>query len=258
MKVAILAGGYGSRISEESHLRPKPMIEIGYRPIIWHIMKIYSHYGFNDFVVLLGYKSYVIKEYFANYWLHQSDVVVETASSRIEIRNNKSEDWRVTLLDTGLETMTGGRISRARECLGDGTFMLTYGDGVSDVDITRVLEFHKRHGKAVTMTAVQPEGRFGRLQIAEHGRVPDFLEKPLGDDAWINGGFFICEPAVFDAIKAGDATTFEREPLECLAEAGELMAWKHDGFWMCMDTMRDKERLTELWENDDAPWKVWK
>lgn len=256
MKVLILAGGYGTRISEESDIKPKPMIEIGGKPIIWHIMKHYSAYGFNEFVLLLGYKSYVIKEYFANYYLHNSDVTIDTAKKSIEVHNNYSENWKITLLETGLDTMTGGRVKRAKDYVGNEPFFLTYGDGVSDVNIKELLEFHKKHGKKITMTSIQPEGRFGALKIEENNKITSFLEKPKGDGAWINGGFFVCDPSVIDYI-ADDSTTFEKEPLEKLAKDGELFSYKHDGFWKCMDTLRDKNQLNEMWTNNKAKWKSW-
>jgi len=256
MKVVILAGGYGTRISEESDLKPKPMIEIGGKPIIWHIMKHYSAHGFNDFVLLLGYKSYVIKEYFANYYLHNSDVTIDTAKKSIEVHNNYSENWKITLLETGLDTMTGGRVKRAKDYIGNSPFFLTYGDGVSDVDISETLKFHKSHGKKITMTAIQPEGKFGALKIEEDKKISSFLEKPKGDGAWINGGFFVCEPSVIDSI-SGDSTVFEKEPLESLAKSGELYSFKHHGFWKCMDTLRDKNQLNEMWNSSSAPWKTW-
>ncbi len=259
MKVAILAGGLGTRISEESNSMPKPMIQIGERPILWHIMKIYSYYGFNDFVILAGYKSYIIKEYFANYFLHQSDVTFNLASNSLEILNSQSEPWKVTILDTGLNTMTGGRIKRAEKFLGDAPFFLTYGDGVANINLNHLLDFHKKHGKAVTMSAVQPEGRFGAVNM-EPGSdlVTNFMEKPKGDGAWINGGFFVCQPGIFDYIKEGDQTIWERSPLESIAANGELYAFKHTGFWKPMDTLRDKTQLEELWLKKEAPWKVWR
>lgn len=256
MKVLILAGGFGTRLSEETEIRPKPMVEIGGKPILWHIMKIYSHYGFNDFVILLGYKGYYIKEYFANYYLHQSDVTIDIATGRIEVLNNSSEPWKVTLLDTGINTMTGGRIKRAKTIVGNETFMLTYGDGVGDVNILELLKFHKSHGKAITITAAQPEGRFGALDIGENNIVKTFKEKPRGDGVWVNAGFFVCEPKVFDYIE-GDNTVFEKEPLQKLAEDGELYAFKHRGFWKPMDTLRDKLELQKLWDSGKAPWKIW-
>jgi len=257
MKVVLLAGGFGTRISEESDLKPKPMIEIGGKPILWHIMKLYSHYGFNDFVILLGYKSYVIKEYFANYFLHQSDVTINLVDNNVEVLNNSSEPWKVTLLDTGLHTMTGGRIKRAQKFIGNEPFMLTYGDGVSNVDIKELVDFHKAHGKALTMTSVQPEGRFGALEIEKDGQVSTFKEKPKGDGAWINGGFFVCEPKIFDYITEGDNTVFEQDPLMNLAKDNETYAYKHTGFWKPMDTLRDKIALNKMHDNNQAPWMVW-
>ncbi|MGO3986408.1 glucose-1-phosphate cytidylyltransferase [Pseudomonas sp. SAS7] len=256
MKAVILAGGLGTRISEESHLRPKPMIEIGGKPIIWHIMKIYSHYGINDFVICLGYKGYVIKEYFANYFLHMSDVTFDMAENRMDIHNRHAEPWRVTLVDTGENTATGGRLKRVRDYVGDETFCLTYGDGVSDVDIPRLIEFHRQHGKMATVTAVQPPGRYGALDV--HGeQVRGFQEKPAGDGAWINGGFFVLEPAVLEYIQ-GDATTWEDEPLRRLAEDGQLMSHLHRGFWQPMDTLRDRKLLETHWKNGDAAWQLWR
>lgn len=257
MKVLILAGGYGTRLSEETELRPKPMVEIGGKPILWHIMKIYSHYGFNDFVILLGFKGYYIKEYFANYFLHQSDVCIDIKSGKMEILNNTSEPWKVTLLDTGLNTMTGGRIKRAEKIVGNNPFMLTYGDGVADIDINQLIDFHKSHGKLITMTSSQPEGRFGALKIEHDNKVSSFLEKPKGDGGWINAGFFVCEPGVFSYITEGDATIFEQSPLQNLAKDGELFTYKHEGFWKPMDTLRDKQELQKLWDSGKAPWKVW-
>lgn len=258
MKVLILAGGYGTRFSEETDVKPKPMIQIGGQPILWHIMKMYSQYGFNDFVILLGYKSYVIKEYFANYFLHQSDITIDISNNEVKILNNNSEPWRITLLDTGLDTMTGGRILRAKHAIGNEPFMLTYGDGVSDVNIGELVAFHKKHGKAITMTSVQPEGRFGSMSIdSENHGVSTFMEKPKGDGNWINGGFFVCEPKVLDYIKEGDRTVWERSPLENLAKDGELFAYKHSGFWQPMDTLREKIVLNELWEKGQAKWKTW-
>lgn len=256
MKVLILAGGFGTRLSEETDIRPKPMAEIGGKPILWHIMKIYSAYGYNDFVVLLGYKGYYIKEYFANYFLHQSDVTIDISSNKMEVHSNQSEPWKVTLLETGLNTMTGGRILRAKKYIGEEPFLLTYGDGVADVNIDALVEFHKQHGKAITMTSVQPEGRFGALLTDEEKRVTSFMEKPKGDGSWINGGFFVCEPKVLDHIK-DDTTVFEQQPLEQLANAGELYTYRHDGFWKCMDTLRDKNQLNDMWGSGNAKWKTW-
>lgn len=256
MKAVILAGGLGTRISEESHLRPKPMIEIGGKPIIWHIMKIYSHYGINDFVICLGYKGYVIKEYFANYFLHMSDVTFDMAENRMDIHNRHAEPWRVTLVDTGENTATGGRLKRVREYVGDETFCLTYGDGVSDVDIPRLIDFHRQHRKLATVTAVQPPGRYGALDV-QGEQVRGFQEKPLGDGGWINGGFFVLEPAALDYIE-GDATTWEYEPMRRLAEDGQLMSHLHRGFWQAMDTLRDRTLLEAHWESGEAAWQLWR
>ncbi len=258
MKVFILAGGYGSRLSEETGVRPKPMVEIGGRPILWHIMKIYAHHGYTDFVILCGYMAYVIKEYFAQYFLHHSDVTFDLANNTMEVHNNVSEPWKVTLLDTGLDTLTGGRVLRAKPFLKPGEpFMLTYGDGVADIDIRALVQFHNSHGKAITMTSSQPEGRFGALDIQDGGRVSKFVEKPKGEGGWINAGFFVCEHNVFDYITEGDATIFERKPLENLAADGELFTYKHRGFWHPMDTLRDKMTLDKLWQQDQAKWKIW-
>ena len=257
MKVVILAGGLGTRISEESHLKPKPMIEIGGRPILWHLMKVFSEHGFNDFIICLGYKGYVIKEYFANYVLHNADLTVDLAKGAVEYHATNHEPWRVTLVNTGEETMTGGRLKRVAEYLTPGEpFFLTYGDGVADVDLNALVEFHKAHGKQATVTAVAPPGRFGALEIVEGG-VKRFIEKPPGDNGLINGGFFVLQPEVVDRI-AGDATTFEAEPLESLARDGQLMARPHDGFWAAMDTLRDKNHLESLWASGQAPWRIWK
>ncbi len=256
MKVLILAGGYGTRLSEETDIKPKPMIEIGEKPILWHIMMLYSSYGFNEFVILLGYKGYLIKEYFSNYFLHQSNITIDMKNNTTEIHNTKSEPWKVTLLDTGLNTMTGGRIKKAKDIVGNETFLLTYGDGISDVNISESIDYHNLHGKKITMTAVQPEGRYGALTIAEDNLIKSFVEKPKGDGTWINGGFFVCDSSIMDCI-GSDQTVFEREPLEYLARENELVAFKHEGFWGCMDTLRDKNMLTELWNNNRAPWKIW-
>ncbi len=256
MKVVILAGGFGTRLSEETDIKPKPMVEIGGKPILWHIMKNYSSHGFNEFVILLGYKGYVIKEFFSNYFLHQSDVTFDLANNSMEVHQNESEPWKVTLLDTGLSTLTGGRIKRAKDYIDDDDFLLTYGDGLSDVDIAKTVEFHKSHGKNITMTAVQPAGRYGALDIKADNSISSFKEKPKGDGAWINGGFFVCKSEVLDYID-GDSTTFEQEPLTDLAAEGQLMSFKHDGFWECMDTLRDKTNLCQLWDSDQAPWKRW-
>ena len=256
MKVVILAGGLGTRISEESHLKPKPMIEIGERPILWHIMKYYSQFGFHEFVICLGYKQYVVKEFFADYFLHTSDVTFDLANNQMEVHNNYSEPWKVTLVDTGLHTMTGGRIKRIRDYVGGETFMLTYGDGVADVDIAALLAFHKKHGKIATITAVNVGQKFGVLDVDGDNNINAFREKNDDDGSLINGGFMVMEPGVFDYIE-GDATVFEKKPLEDLARDGQLMAYKHNGFWKCMDTQRDKMQLEEMWSKGEAPWKVW-
>nr|WP_276308196.1 glucose-1-phosphate cytidylyltransferase [Sphingomonas pokkalii] len=251
----MLAGGLGTRLGEETSVRPKPMVDIGGMPIIWHIMKIYSHHGVNDFVICLGYKGYMIKEYFANYFLHTADVTIDLANNKMEVHQNWSEPWRVTLVETGASTMTGGRLKAVRNHLDEGEpFCFTYGDGVSDVDITRQLEFHRQHGRKVTITAVAPPGRFGALEF-DGDLVRSFREKPDGDGALINGGFFIADPSVIDLIDAPE-TIWEREPLEKLAANGDLVAYRHDGFWQPMDTLRDKHHLEELWAAG-APWKVW-
>lgn len=256
MKAVILAGGLGTRISEESHLKPKPMIEIGGKPILWHIMKMYSTYGINDFVICLGYKGYVIKEYFANYYLHTSDVTFDMSKNSMEIHQNSAEPWRVTLVDTGDETMTGGRLKRVEKYIKeDDAFCFTYGDGVCDVNIAKLIEFHTLHNKLATVTAVQPAGRYGALNIDDNS-VRGFVEKPQGDGGWINGGFFVLSPKVLELISS-DETHWEQEPLVGLAEADELRAYKHNGFWQPMDTMREKNILNELWDSGKAPWKVW-
>jgi len=259
MKVVILAGGFGTRISEESHLKPKPMIEIGDKPILWHIMKIYSYYGYNDFIICLGYKGYIIKEFFANYYLHTSDITFDFRNkNEITIHNNISEPWKVTLVDTGLYTMTGGRIKRIEKYIGNERFMLTYGDGVSNVNINKLENYHKKMGKTVTITAVQPGGRFGVLHINDkNNEIQEFVEKSKEDGGWINGGFMVLEPEVFNYIE-GDSTVFEKEPLQNLAAEGKLVAYKHKGFWQCMDTQRDKNQLERLWSEGKAPWKLWK
>ncbi len=255
MKVVILAGGYGTRISEETHLRPKPMVEIGGRPVLWHIMKTYSHYGLNDFVICLGYKGYMIKEYFANYFLHMSDVTIDFKDNSMDVHHNKAEPWKVTLVDTGQSTMTGGRLKRVRKYIGNEDFCFTYGDGVSDVDISKLLKFHKANKTLATLTAAQPPGRFGALNINEC-KITRFEEKPESDAGWINGGFFVLSPKVIDLI-SNDQTSWEKEPLEKLANDGQLSAFVHKGFWQPMDTLRDKTHLDELWESGKAPWKVW-
>ena len=257
MKVLILAGGLGSRLSEETSMKPKPMVEIGGKPILWHIMKIYSQYGFNEFIILCGYKGYMIKEYFANYYRHMSDMTIDMGTNTITHHANHAEPWKVTLVDTGVETMTGGRIRKVKDYVGNEPFMLTYGDGVGDVDIHQLVKFHQQHNKAITMTAVQPEGRFGSLQIDEAEKVTSFHEKPKGDGTWINAGFFVCQPEVFDYISDGDRTIFEREPLETLAKNEQLYTYKHRGFWKPMDTLRDKVQLDELIDSKTAPWIKW-
>ncbi len=257
MKVVILAGGFGTRISEESHLRPKPMIEIGEQPILWHIMKEYSKHGFNEFIICLGYKAYMIKEYFADYFLHTSDVTFDLAKNEMTVHDNFSEPWKVTLIDTGLNTMTGGRIKRIQKYVGNEPFMLTYGDGVSNVNIKDLLEFHKSHGKIATITAVNVGQRFGVLVTDSQNNIKAFREKHESDGSWINGGYMVLNPEVFDYITEGDKTVFEQQPLENLAKDNELVAYKHNGFWQCMDTQRDKVKLEELWQTGNAPWKVW-
>ena len=257
MKVVILAGGFGTRITEESQNKPKPMVEIGGKPILWHIMKLYYSYGFDEFVICGGYKQHVIKEWFANYFIHNSDITFDfTSSNKIIIHNQYSENWKVTGVDTGLNTMTGGRIKRVKDYIGDETFLLTYGDGVSNVNIKEAFDFHKKHGKLATMTAVQPESRFGVLDIQDD-KVMRFREKKQSDAGWINGGFMILEPEVIDYVK-DDTIMFEKEPMEALAKDGQLMCYKHYGFWQCMDTLRDKIKLENLWNKGQAPWKVWK
>ena len=256
MKVVILAGGFGTRISEESHLKPKPMIGIGDRPILWHIMKIYSHYGFNDFIICLGYKQYIVKEFFADYYLHTSDVTFDLEKNEMTVHRNFSEPWKVTLVDTGLNTMTGGRIKRIQEYIGNEPFMLTYGDGVSDIDINKLLEFHRSHGKIGTISAINVAQRFGVLDVKSDGSISDFKEKSDNDRSIVNGGFMVMNPEIFDLID-GDDTVFEKKPLETLAASGQLMAFKHEGFWQCMDTQRDKQLLEKLWESGNAPWKLW-
>jgi glucose-1-phosphate cytidylyltransferase len=257
MKVVILAGGYGTRLSEETGLRPKPMVEIGGRPILWHIMKTYSYWGFNDFLILTGYMSHVIKDFFINYYARYSDITVDMAANSVEIHRHRSEPWKVTMLYTGQDTMTGGRLSKAKSFLEGERFMLTYGDGVSDVNIPELIKNHEKAGKCVTLTSVRPAGRFGALDIEADGGVASFKEKPDGDGAWINGGFFVMEPAVFDYLRDGDKTVLERSPLENLAKDGRLNAYKHTGFWRAMDTLKDKNDLTALWTAGKAPWALW-
>ena len=256
MKVVILAGGFGTRITEESHLKPKPMIEIGEQPILWHIMKYYSQFGFNDFVICLGYKQYVVKEYFADYFLHTSDITFDLANNKMEVHNNYAEPWKVTLVDTGLHTMTGGRIKRIQNQIKDEPFMLTYGDGLSNVDLKKLLEFHQSHGKIGTLTTVNIGQAKGVLTIDESNTIRSFREKNENDGAIINGGFMVMNPEIFDYIE-GDSTVFEKEPLQKLAQDGQLMSFYHDGFWQCMATQREKMKLEKLWETKKAPWKVW-
>jgi len=256
MKVVILAGGYGNRLSEETQTKPKPMVEIGGKPILWHIMKIYSHFGYNEFIICLGYKGFVIKEYFANYFLHQSDVTIDIAKNDIRVHSSSSEPWKVTLVDTGEATMTGGRILRVKSYVGNETFMMTYGDGVADVNIQALAEFHASKRKMVTVTATQPGGRFGALSIDSNQLVTRFHEKPAGDGSWVNGGFFALEPKIFDYIK-DDTTVFEKDPLESAAKINQLAAYQHKGFWMPMDKLSDKISLENLWNSHKAPWKLW-
>jgi len=256
MKVLILAGGYGSRLSEETELIPKPLVEIGGKPIIWHIMKIYSYYGFNEFIILLGYKGYLIKEYFTNYFVRHNDIKIDLLTNNVEILNNKSEPWKITLIDTGIDTMTGGRIKRVQKYLNSEQFLLTYGDGVGDINIKELIRYHNSHKRYLTLTSAQPEGRFGALDIKQNGVVSEFLEKPKGDGAWINAGFFVCEPEVFNYL-IDDTTILEREPLENLAKEGQLYSYKHYGFWQPMDTLRDKRYLEKLWNSGIAKWKIW-
>ncbi len=257
MKVVILAGGFGTRISEESHLKPKPMIEIGEKPILWHIMKLYSYYGYNEFVICCGYKQNVIKEWFADYYLHNSDVTFDfTSGNKMTIHNNVAEQWKVTLVDTGLTTMTGGRIKRVQKYIGEEPFLLTYGDGVSDINIKELIEYHQEHGKLVTLSAHNVEQRFGVLNLNENNAITSFREKSADDGHLVNIGFMVCQPGLFDYIK-GDQAVLEKEPLETLADKGELTAYKHNGFWQCMDTQRDKLQLEKLWESGHAPWKIW-
>lgn len=257
MKVVILAGGYGTRISEESHLKPKPMIEIGGKPILWHIMKIYSKYGFKDFVICLGYKGNVIKEYFANYFLYNSDITFDfNGSNQITYHTKNAEPWKVTLVDTGTETMTGGRLKRIQPYIGEETFMMTYGDGVSNVNIADLVHFHKQHGKIATVTATQPAGRYGSLNIGDVDVVKSFQEKPKGDSAWVNAGFFVLQPEIFNYL-IDDTTIFEGYPLEIVAKANQLVAFKHSGFWQSMDSLRDKNLLEDLWKSGKAQWKLW-
>ena len=257
MKVVILAGGLGTRLSEETDLKPKPMVEIGGKPILWHIMKIYSTYGFNDFIICCGYKGYMIKEYFANYFMHQADITVDLGKNSVEIHKSKAEPWKITLVDTGMNTMTGGRIKRVMDYVGNKSFMLTYGDGVSNINIKALVEFHRKAQKLATVTAVKPSGRFGAIALSEEYTVKSFTEKPAADGSWINGGFFVLEPGIFDYLKDDDATVWERSPLESLARDNQLAAFKHTGFWRPMDTLRDRIELDNMWNTGKAEWKIW-
>ncbi len=256
MKVVILAGGYGTRLSEETELIPKPMVEIGGKPILWHIMKIYSSYGFNEFVILLGYKGHIIKQFFQNYYFYQSDLTIDIQKNTVQVHSNLSEPWKVTLVDSGVDSQTGGRLLRAKEHLRDAPFMFTYGDGLGNINIPELVSHHKKSKKMLTVTAVQPEGRFGALNISG-SLVTDFIEKPIGDGAWINGGYFVCEPSIFDSISLGDKTVFESDTMVEMTRRSELNAFKHTGFWKPMDTLRDKKILENLWNTNSAPWKVW-
>ena len=257
MKAVILAGGLGTRLSEATHLIPKPMVEIGGKPILWHIMKTYSHYGIKEFIVCCGYKGYVIKEWFANYFLHTSDVTFDLKNNSMTVHNCNAEDWKVTLVDTGLETMTGGRIKRIQKYVGNEPFLLTYGDGVTDLNIADTIKYHQETEKILTVTAYKPQGKFGALNLDEVGNVTSFTEKPAGDGSWINAGYFVCEPKVFDYITEGDSTIFEKAPLENIAKDGGMNSFKHEGFWKPMDILRDNKELNEMWDSGKAPWKVW-
>jgi len=257
MKVVILAGGFGTRLSEETTLKPKPMVTIGGKPILWHIMKMYSSYGYNEFVILLGYKGYIIKEYFFNYFLHESDFEINLSNNNVEILNKQNLNWKVSLIDTGENTMTGGRIKKIENLIGNNTFLLTYGDGLANINLDLLLKFHKSHNKIITVTSAQPDARFGSLQINDDNKVESFQEKPKGDGSWINAGFFVCEPKVFEFIKDSEDEIFEQSPLRNLAKASELYTYKHHDFWMPMDTLRDKNKLESLWDSKLAPWKIW-
>ena len=256
MKVVILAGGFGTRLSEETVIKPKPMVEIGHKPIIWHIMNIYSHHGFNEFIICLGYKGYMLKEYFSHYFLHEADCTIDLVTNELSFHDAKAEPWKITLADTGLESNTGGRIKRIQKYVGNETFMMTYGDGVGDVNIKELVAFHKEHDKYATITSVQPTGRFGSIEISDNNEVRSFIEKPKGDKAWVNAGFFVLGPEIFDYIE-GDHVPWEKEPLENIAKDNQLVAYKHRGFWRPMDTMKDKYDLNNLWEAGGAPWKIW-
>lgn len=258
MKVVIFAGGLGTRISEETGTRPKPMVDIGGKPILWHIMKIYSQYGFNDFVICLGYKGYLIKEYFMHYYLHNSDITIEVGNNRVEVHSSNTESFKVTLIDTGLETKTAGRLQKVLKFVGNEDFMLTYGDGVSDINIAELISYHKAHGKIATVTAIQPEARFGGMVLDKSGNVVQFKEKPKGDGKWINGGFFVLSPSIAKYLEGDmDDIMWEDAPMEKLTNDGQLVAFRHTGFWKCMDAMRDKIELETLWENNQAKWKIW-
>lgn len=256
MKAVILAGGFGTRLSEATNLIPKPMVEIGGKPILWHIMKIYAHYGIKEFIICGGYKQYVIKEYFVNYFQHNSDLTVDLSDNTVSIHNNRSEDWKVTIVDTGLNTMTGGRIKRIEKYVGDSPFLLTYGDGVSNVDIQKTIDAHNKNGKILSLTAYQPSGRLGVLNIDDNNIVDAFIEKPEESGSWINAGFFVCDPAIFKYLH-GDDEMFEREPMQRIIADNQMAAFKHNGFWKPMDTLRDNVELNELWDNGEAPWKIW-
>jgi glucose-1-phosphate cytidylyltransferase len=258
MKVVIFAGGLGTRISEETEVRPKPMVEIGGKPILWHIMKMYSHFGHNDFIICLGYKGYLIKEYFMHYYLHNSDITIELSSNKVDVHYTATESFNVTLVDTGLSTKTAGRLKKVRKYIGDEDFMLTYGDGVSDVNLDTLVDFHKKHGKLATVTAVQPEARFGAMEISDQGMVRNFKEKPIGDGKWINGGFFVLSPKIFDYLEGDmDEVMWEDDPMEKLTSNNQLMAYRHNGFWKCMDALRDKIELESLWQSKKPKWKNW-
>jgi len=257
MKVIILAGGLGTRLSEETNLIPKPMVEIGGRPILWHIMKIYSHWGYNEFIILTGYKSHIIKDYFINYYTRYSDITVDMSNNSVELHNHRTEPWKVTMLYTGQDTMTGGRLLAAKEIVGKDRFMLTYGDGVSNINIPELIKSHESSGKYATLTSIKPSGRFGALDIKDDGTISSFKEKPEGEGAWINGGFFVMEYNIFNYLTEGKDTILERKPLETLADQGQLNAYKHTGFWRAMDTLKDKNDLTEMWTNETCPWAMW-
>jgi len=257
MKVVILAGGRGTRISEETEVLPKPMVEIGGKPLIWHIMKLYSHYGFNDFIICLGYRGYMIKEYFSHYFMHMSDVTIDLSKNKTQIHATASEPWKITLVDTGLETMTGSRIKRIKKYVDNQTFLLTYGDGLADINMKKLFEFHRKNRKLATLTAIQNAGKFGVLNIGVGNKVSSFLEKPKGESGWINGGFFVLDPGIFSLLKNDDTVVWENEPLEELSRQGQLCAYKHTGFWGCMDTLRDKINFERFWQTGNAPWKVW-